>query len=100
MSDSVKWQGDNRRKEQWHLKKELNISHLLTTAGAICTAAFFISRQDTRIALIEQSIQQQAKVDERQDLQNRELKLELKELLTDIRAEVRELRKQQERNSK
>ena len=97
MSGEVRWQGDNRRKEQWHLKKELNISHLLTTAGAICTAAFFISRQDTRIALIEQSMAVQAKIDERQDIQNRELKVELKELLTEIRSELRELRKNQER---
>lgn len=96
MLDSVDYVGANRRKEQWHLKKELNISHLLTTAGAICTAAFFISRQDTRIALIEQSMAAQANVDERQDIQARELKVELKELLTDIKLELRELRKQQQ----
>jgi hypothetical protein len=86
------YEGSNRRRESWHLKKEVNISHLLTTIGAIASAAFFISRQDTRIALLEQSLTQQVRIDARQDHEREELKKEIKDLLTDIRTELRELR--------
>jgi hypothetical protein len=42
-------------KEQWHLKKEINISHLVTTFVAIASFFFWIQSIETRIAVLEHS---------------------------------------------
>lgn len=37
----------------WHLKREVSIGHLLTTAAVTITAFMYIGKIETRIALLE-----------------------------------------------
>lgn len=79
-------------REPWHVKREVNITHLLTTLGAIIVGGIFIAKQDVRIALIEQSMFQQVSVDARQDRERTEQKTELKDTLREIRDDIKALR--------
>lgn len=72
MSD-IEWAGPERRGHSgWHLRKEINVGHMLTTAALLGGLAMTWSQLNVRIALIEKSIDQQATVDKRQDETSRE----------------------------
>jgi hypothetical protein len=67
------YEGPNRRgAEGWHLRKELNVGHMLTTLALLGGLAVTWSQLNVRIALIEKSIEQQSTVDKRQDETSRE----------------------------
>lgn len=55
----------------WHFKKEVQLTHLLSTLTIAVGAVMYIGRIDQRIALVEATLAQQAQVqrdrDERQD---------------------------------
>lgn len=41
------------QRKQWHLDKTVSVTHLVSTFVGITTVAIFMSRQDTRITLLE-----------------------------------------------
>lgn len=51
----------------WHLKREIQLGHLLTTIGMIAAVAMYVSKIDQRLALLEQSVKHQQEVDSKQD---------------------------------
>ena len=62
--------GPNRREpdpERWHIKREFQIGHLLTTLVMATSVIIYVGKMEQRIALVEQSVQQQHERDERQD---------------------------------
>ena len=70
----------------WHLDKNVNLGHLLTTIGMVAAMFTWGSNVEKRIALIEQN---QAQIIKRQDSDT----AEIKEYLKEIRAEIKELRR-------
>lgn len=72
------YQGPNRRIEQWHLKREVNLAHLLTTMSAIVAVGTFLANQDKRLALVEAAIA-------RQETDRLEVRGDVKEIKDDIK---------------
>lgn len=66
-------------RRQWHLEKSVSISHIISTLMIAGTVFVYIGRMDTRIALLEQSNNQQASVDQRQDMERNESFREFRE---------------------
>jgi hypothetical protein len=71
-----KYMAENRDPRHWHLNKEVSITHIFSTISAIFVAAVFLSKQETRISLVEKEVgMQRAEVVElksavRDDLKN------------------------------
>ena len=62
--------GPDRREhdpEKWHIKREFQIGHLITTLVMAASVIMYVGKMEQRIALVEQSVQQQRERDERQD---------------------------------
>ncbi len=53
--------------EGWHLKKEIQFGHIITTLTVAVAAMFYFSKIEQRIALVEQQMTQQRDRDDRQD---------------------------------
>lgn len=53
--------------EPWHLKKEIQLGHVITTITVAAAAMVYVQRQEQRIALVEQQLITQRDVDRRQD---------------------------------
>lgn len=53
--------------EPWHLKREIQLGHVITTITVAVAALVYVQRQEQRIALVEQTQHQQREVDRRQD---------------------------------
>lgn len=55
----------------WHLKKEIQVSHLVATAAMAASIMFYATKLEQRVALVEQNVNQAATTqkerDERQD---------------------------------
>jgi hypothetical protein len=51
----------------WHLKKEVQLSHIVTTLVVGVSAGLYITKLEQRIALVEQAVTTQHERDERQD---------------------------------
>ena len=81
--------GEEGRRESWHLKREVNLAHLFTTATACVAVAVFIANQDKRIALLESAmiIQDRAATEYKV-----EIKADLREIKDDIKQVVRKLK--------
>jgi len=47
----------NNQSEQWHMKKEVNLAHVITTVGALVTGMWYLSDLDKRIQSSEQAIE-------------------------------------------
>ena len=61
---------------QWHLKKEIQLGHLITTLTIGASVAAYVLKMEQRIALVEQQVTQQHERDARQDdLTNNDLTL-------------------------
>jgi len=78
MSKQDNYDGPNRRQEQWHLKREVNLAHLFTTIAAVVSVATFLANQDKRLALVEAAIA-------RQDQERLENRVDMKEIKDDIK---------------
>lgn len=60
--------GPERREPQgWHLKREIQLGHLITTITVVITTVIYIGRLEQRIALTEQLVQSQRERDTQQD---------------------------------
>lgn len=72
----MEWDGKNDRREStdsWHFKKEIQLSHLITTVMILLSAIFYTQKLEQRIAVIESQVQAQRERDARQDADNKEL---------------------------
>lgn len=65
----------------WHLKKEIQLGHLITTLTIAATAMLYVAALERRIALVEHQVQQQGARDAAQDAVNRDALAELKSSL-------------------
>jgi uncharacterized coiled-coil protein SlyX len=55
----------------WHLKKEIQLGHVLTTIALAVAMYGYIATMEKRITLLESQAASQASIDARQDLENR-----------------------------
>lgn len=70
---SGRYSGPERRADYgWHLRKEINLGHMLTTVALLAGLAATWSQLNVRISLMEDRIARQAEVDARQDVHSRE----------------------------
>lgn len=69
---------DNR----WHLKKEIQLGHLITTLTVAVSAVVYIQRIDTRVGLLEEKLTAQRAVADLRDKQNSEALTLLREQLS------------------
>lgn len=76
----------NRRK--WHLDKSFSISHLITTLMIAASVALWAMNMDKRVALLEMSVQNQNRVDEKQDRERQDLALQWRDELKGINAKL------------
>lgn len=53
--------------DQWHIKKEVQIGHLITTLSVAFSVIWYAGKLEQRIALVEQAIALQTKRDDAQD---------------------------------
>lgn len=51
----------------WHLKKEIQLGHLITTLTVMVSAVIYVGRIDQRVAVLEAATVAQHDRDERQD---------------------------------
>lgn len=51
----------------WHLKREIQLGHIITTLTVAVSVLAYLGKQEQRIVLIEQRLEQQRERDERQD---------------------------------
>ncbi len=75
----------------WHLRKELNVGHMLTTLALLGGLTMTWSQLNVRIALLEKSIEQQSNTDKRQDESSREAFARVDARLSSIDAKLDEL---------
>lgn len=62
--------GPDRRQsspEKWHIKREFQVGHLITTISMAIAAGMYVTTVEKRVSLLEQVAQQQRERDERQD---------------------------------
>lgn len=55
---------------RWHLKKELQLGHIITTCTVLFSVIWYAGKLDQRIALVEQAVAAQRERDDRQDKQS------------------------------
>lgn len=58
--------GEQQSPEHWHLKREVSISHLLTTLALVVSALWWASGVEKRIAVLETTSVHNAKTLQRQ----------------------------------
>ena len=56
----------------WHLKREIQLGHIITTVIVAFSAYGYISTMERRIALLEHQMSLQSSIDDRQDREKRE----------------------------
>jgi len=66
----------------WHLKKELNISHLLTTLTLTVGVLVWAAKMDSRLTLVEAIQKQNVEINHSQD---KELKEQQKQIYQSMR---------------
>lgn len=52
---------------RWHLKRDVQIGHIITTCTVLFSVIWYAGQLDKRIAMIEQTVSSQRERDERQD---------------------------------
>lgn len=54
--------------EHWHIKKEVQIGHILTTMSVAFSVIWYAGKLEQRIALVERSVVTQERRDDAQDV--------------------------------
>lgn len=54
---------------QWHLDKSVSVAHIISTLVIAGSAWMYIANMEKRIALLEQAVQNQKEVDNKQDFE-------------------------------
>ena len=65
---------ENQHKEQWHMKKEINLAHVIVTVSMVITMMWFFADLDKRISGNAKDI---AHVQEQRDEDNRRIEKQL-----------------------
>lgn len=73
---------------KWHLKKEIQLTHLITTMTVAVSVIFYINKMEQRIALLEQHSTTQSQRDERQDRNSAETAGLLRSQLDRLEAKI------------
>lgn len=60
---------EHKEPEGWHIRKEIQLGHLLTTLTIVVSVILYISVLERRISLIELTVLNQKETDTRQDRQ-------------------------------
>jgi hypothetical protein len=79
---------DETYREGWHIRKEIQIGHLITTVIIAGTVGMYVLKLEQRINLIEYQITQQAVRDDRQDMLSRESDGHIRDQLDRINAKL------------
>ena len=58
---------DARPQHGWHLKREIQLGHIITTIAMAAAVSLYVSKIDQRLALLEQDIKYRREVDDQQD---------------------------------
>lgn len=66
-SDLARLDHSGGTQTRWHLKKELQIGHIITTCTVLFSVIWYAGKLEQRIALVEQTVAQQRERDDRQD---------------------------------
>jgi heme exporter protein D len=75
-------------RDPWHLKREIQLGHVITTLTVALSAVLYIGRMEQRIALVEQHLRVQRERDERQDSAMQEKTLALSRQLERMEAKL------------
>lgn len=67
MNDSHEAMLEPKPPEPWHIKREIQVGHIITTVTVVCAMVVYFGKLEQRIALIEQQAIAQHDRDERQD---------------------------------
>jgi hypothetical protein len=70
--------------ERWHIRKEIQIGHLITTLVVAASVVTYVLKLEQRIALIEYQIAQQVVRDDRQDKAMADSDMHIREALDKI----------------
>jgi hypothetical protein len=49
-------QQTNQEPQRWHLKKEIQLGHLITTITVAVSAVFYINKIEQRVAVVESQV--------------------------------------------
>lgn len=79
----------DRRK--WHVDKTLNIGHLLTTVVIAGSAFMYASGMDKRVAVLEEKMASQSKVNEQAQAATRDLANDVKNEIRLLRSDVMQI---------
>ncbi len=82
--------------EPWHLKREIQLGHVITTLTVAVSAIFYVTKLDQRIALIEQQQATQQTRDGKQDAEVSEKTLALGRQLERMEAKLDRLIERQQ----
>lgn len=72
---------DHKGREPWHIKREIQLGHLITTITVAVSVVVYVSKLEQRIALVEQQHQVQRDRDAQQDQATREAMATLRQQL-------------------
>jgi hypothetical protein len=72
---------DTKGREPWHIKREIQLGHLITTITVAVSVIVYVSKLEQRIALVEQQHQVQRDRDAQQDQATREAMATLRQQL-------------------
>jgi hypothetical protein len=53
--------------DKWHLKREVQLSHIITTLAVAVSVAVYVQKIETRLALVELALIEQRERDKKQD---------------------------------
>lgn len=56
--------------EHWHIKREVQIGHLITTLSVAFSVVWYAGKLEQRIALVEKAVVTQERRDDAQDMAN------------------------------
>lgn len=72
----------------WHLKKEIQLGHLITTLVVATSALWYVAKLEQRIAIIENQVVNQRDRDAMQDVRSAETQRMLTEQLNKMDAKL------------
>lgn len=91
MSARSRYEGPERRSYGWHLRKEINVGHLLTTLSIAAALVVTWTQFNVRMALMEDRQARQSEIDAAQDATTREALARVDAHMTNIQGQLSKL---------
>lgn len=63
---------EEKRPGKWHLKKEIQLGHIITTITVAAAVAVYVAKIEQRLAVVESHLTAQRERDDRQDTRSQE----------------------------